>query len=159
MPQRCGMLGIPRSEQDQIGKGPARPYLPGRLLEGAGNRTPRGMTIGAPGASQNPAYRPAPVGKTPPRHYRGGVFRCAAPCPNASLCVLRTCAPRPLSTVTPPHRSRSPSAARQRRAISVCRGARPRASRGARQASPRSQRGTRRTSPVRSSCCPSACIP
>lgn len=65
MSQRCGMLGIPRSEQDQIGKGPARPYLPGRLLEGAGNRAPRGMTIDALRALQNPAYRPALVGKTP----------------------------------------------------------------------------------------------
>ncbi len=70
MPQRCGMLGIPRSEQDQIGKGPARPYLPGRLLEGAGNRASRGMTIDALSALQNPAYRPALVGKTPPRYSR-----------------------------------------------------------------------------------------
>jgi len=56
---------MPRPEQDQIGKRPrpARPMLPGRLLEAAGNRRPRGMTAARAARSgrQNPAYGRLPL--------------------------------------------------------------------------------------------------
>ena len=63
---RHGGQGKPHAEQDQIGGRlrPARPKLPGRLLDLAGNRGARGMiaavSANRPKRRQNPAYRPAP---------------------------------------------------------------------------------------------------
>lgn len=78
--------------------------LPGRLLEGAGNRTPRGMTIthGQP-CGQNPAYSPTPAYCQPEashvRHFR-------AP----------SRATRPAVGHTSGRRARQPSCCRHRRA-------------------------------------------